>query len=352
MPGISDIDFIVVFPDNCHIDWTEFHPNVFPDWVKDLFTHPPYCCSEKTWPYLPAWFPTFNLNYLWGQVLSEPFIPKRFKTGCALGSLVDYLMVKIPRDILWVAWESPVRIRVLLAMLHSLKYTIYLANQADIKTTEEKSEILLKLDAMLSSWFKLEDIQRLESLSHLCYEACCVVGALISEVDTAIVKGMRLSGENFVNNVYAEPSSDTFSFLSSWTKEKALRFVYDNYANRSKIVWRSPISFLKVLSLYADESPIFGNFLKSQGCDVSLQCNGGRWDNGLRYHARAMTEYGLSIAQLGVPAQKYLALNFEPRLSFMRRAIRCSSRVLSGKISFLDIVQRVFSLFYGSLRTG
>ena len=38
-PGISDLDFVLVFRDSQSIDWSQFQPASFPDWVQELFSH-------------------------------------------------------------------------------------------------------------------------------------------------------------------------------------------------------------------------------------------------------------------------------------------------------------------------
>jgi len=349
--GISDLDFIIVLQDERPIDWNQFQPGNFPGWVSRLFTHPPYCCTENTWHDLPAWFPVFNLRHLWGQTLSLPTIPERFVAGCSLGSLVDYLIVKMPRDVIWAVWETPIRIRILLAMLHSLKYTIKLAKQAKLHLDDEMNQFICKIDPFLTSWFDLEDSHRFESLTRLSYQACEVVGKLIFRVNEAITKEIHVS-PIAQKDGYSENSSDLFYFISDWQFEKAFKLAFESYFKYAKIAWASPKRFLQVLSIYADECPSFGKFLKAQGCRLSLEWDGGIWNDGLRYHARAMTNYGNSISKLGVPPQKYIALNYEGQLSFFQRLIRYGYRMKNGKISSSEFAQRLLSQFYRSIKTS
>ena len=105
-PGISDLDFIIVFPRGQKLNWSDFQPKAFPDWVNELLLHSPYVCDDEAWTQLPAWYPIFNLRHLWGKHLAVPALSKELQTGCAFGMLIDFLMFKLPRYILVLSWSS------------------------------------------------------------------------------------------------------------------------------------------------------------------------------------------------------------------------------------------------------
>jgi hypothetical protein len=341
-PGISDIDFVLVFPYGKPIDWTQYMPQAFPDWVQQLITHPPYFCTEDVWSDLPAWLPTFNLRHLWGDVLPEPQVPRKFLPGCALGILVDYLIVKVPRDFISIACERPIRVRILLAMLHSLKYTVKLAEQAGFTLTGSARQVISEVDALRASWFDLEPSKRLGMLVEVSSKVCNVVGVLISQVDRRLLQTMgELDDHHEVESITQDRSS-LFRFVAPWSFIKAMEMAFEySCLYPSRIMWISPLSFSQVMAIYANEHPSFGRYLHANGYHSKLRWDGGIWNDGLRYHARAMMAYSQRIATLGVPAQKYIALGYSlPSLSW-RSAQRYAMRILKREVSLRDAMRRI-----------
>ncbi len=300
-PGISDLDFIVVFPGGRSVDPAPFEPTAFPDWAQKHLTHLPYFCPESAWIHLPAWYPTFRLRHLWGSVLPEPKVPERLVSGCALGMLVDYLLVKIPFDFLYYARIRPLRVRTLLASLHSLKYTVLLAQQARLEVPPSAHQAVAEGDALRESWFSLKREQQLEGLASLSRSCCQTAGELIVLVDQAIQRN-----------------------AAPWSFPETMRMVFEHCEQSGELIWVSPPSFLRVLGVYASECPKFAAYLAASGCRVEREWEGGAWNEGLRYHARSMMAYGDEAARLGVPAQKYIALGYSPqrvsRQTFLERA--------------------------------
>lgn len=326
-PGISDLDFVLIFPSDATIDWQQYQPEIFPEWIRQMLTHPPYCCTEDVWSELPAWYPVFNLRHLYGIRLATPEIPDRFQPGCALGMLIDYLIIKVPRDFLWIAWERPVRLRILLAMLHSLKYTIKLAEGAGITTTTSVASTIVEVDSLRDSWFELEHDERAARTAHLCEQVCSATGDLIERVDRLLQLNLP---DRFKSIGKVQKESELFSFTSPWSYNRAIKTSYETYTNSGAFTWNSPESFLQVLGIYTDESSLLRGYFARSGFKIKLGWDGGKWNEGLRYHANAMLDYSKCAQKLGVPPQKYIALGYfsPPAISsylrnYASRILRC-----------------------------
>jgi hypothetical protein len=335
-PGISDLDFVLVFQDGQSIDWSQFQPASFPDWVQQLFSHPPYCCTESTWSDLPAWFPIFSIGHLWGSLLEEPAISDVHKRGVALGLLVDYLTVKMPRDLLCIAAERPIKLRVLLGLLHSLKYISRLAEQAGIKVPQSSNKLVVSVDSLRLNWHDSDFAKAMERLAILSREVCLTAGQQIALLDDALSKTIGLpSGANFN---CGNPSS-LFWFKSPWLFSNVLVMTAGHKHKECETPWINPYSFLQVMEIYADECPRFGKYLRTKGCKTELLWNGGKWDDGLRYHARAMTSYREQVRKIGVPPEKYIALGYLPHPFFYRLA-GYAKRFAKGEVGVQDVLRK------------
>lgn len=339
-PGISDLDFVLAFPDGRPIDWVQFRPQTFPPWVQRLMTHPPYCCTESAWPDLPAWFPTFDVCWLWGDTLPTPEIPAHLIAGCAFGMLVDYLFVKMPRDILQLAWERPLRLRTLLCMLHSFQYTISLAGKAGFMPSEEANKTIRMVESLRASWFTLEGSQRLELLGQACAEVCEETGKLISRIDRKLLSSVDVPCEISSRGGPNPARSLLFTFISPWSIQEALRTAAASYAVCGQVSWSNPGSFSQIPAIYQDECPRFKEHLRAQGLNVNRRWDGGTWNDGLRYHARAMMAYSEGSARIGIRPQKYIALGYAPDLPLRLSLARAVVRTFRGELKFREAIPK------------
>jgi SAM-dependent methyltransferase len=340
-PGLSDLDFVVIFSGSKAIDWEQYQGRVFPEWVQQLMTHPPYCCTEAAWSGLPAWFPVFHMRHLWGKKLAEPYISGELMPGCALGMLVDYLLAKIPRGVIWYARRRPLAVHTLVAMLHSLKHTFKLAEHAGVTVPESAAQVISRTDTLRASWFELADPERLEMLARSCNMATGAAGELIRNVDQTIANSMGHGDSGPISQHTVGNQEDFLRFASPWSFEQVKQLALEYFMQTGKDMWVSPLSFLQILAVYAEHDAEFGKYLVSRGCQIRRQWDGGIWGDGLRYHVKGMMAYSRSAAILGVPVQKYVALGYSRPVPMWLWARRNMMRVLKREVGVRNIIQKM-----------
>ncbi len=164
--------------------------------------------------------------------------------------LVDYLIVKVPIDFIRIAWERPLRVRILLSMLYSFKHTLKLAEQAGFTMPGSASQVISEVDSLRFSWFELKTSERLEMLAQLCVETNAQIGSLIRQIDTRLQQDIStLVGKP------QRPHSGLFNFVNPWNLSEAMKWAFENYSRTGQVAWRSPASFLQVLAVYSHEHP-------------------------------------------------------------------------------------------------
>lgn len=344
VPGISDLDFVLVIPDGRLLDTTRYQPNAFPRWVQQLMIHPPFFSPKSVWPYFTACFPTFKLKYLWGEVLEQPVVPKEMQQGCYFGILIDYLTVKMPCDLLSVSWKHPIRVNILLGVISSIKHTFKIAELAGLNMPTADLHILKKIDEMRTSWFEMGE-GKFEILAKLCADVCEMTGRLILSVDAKLSEAI---GKMNCKPLGPEVGLTTlFRFTDRWNLSSVMRESFECYSESGEIKWVNPSSFLDVLAVYVAESAGFGKYLNAQGLPLKLRWDGGVWNKGLCYHARAITLYGDAISKSGLAPQKYIGLNYSPLHPFwqnrdwklIQRYIR---KIIKKEIRPIDVLKRMF----------
>jgi hypothetical protein len=95
-----------------------------------------------------------------------------------------------------------------------------------------------------------------------------------------------------------------------WTMARSIQCANEQFSARKRFVWPLPESFTQVLAIYGDECRGLQRHLHSLGCFADVQWDAGKWNSGLRLHARAMVAYADSADLLGVPSNKYIAFGY------------------------------------------
>lgn len=311
-PGISDLDFIIVYSDDVTLNWHHYKPSTFPNWVQRIMTHAPYVCTESSWTDLQLWFPVFNIRHLWGEMLPEANIVPDISSGVAFGMLVDYLIVKVPSDFFFIAWDNPIRLRILLCMLNSLQHTYRLAEMADIGVSKEYRKLSRKISTLRSNWFDLGK-ERFYMLRDYVGLACKLSGDLVELVDKILSsKTSCFNGSIPKTQRYG---TGFFKFETPWQFKSVMQDAFEGKSRNGSIDWTNPNSFAMVLSFYARVSPTFRTYLSAKGFQVDFNWDGGRWREGLKHHVHAMIDYAVTSSKIGVPSQKYIAFGYSPKFN-------------------------------------
>lgn len=320
-PGISDLDFILVFPNNGQLNWADYEPNSFPDWVRRTLTHEPYCCTLDAWSKVDGWFPAFDYRHIRGEHLDVSRDP--MSAGLALGFLVDYAIVKNPVDFLRFSGASPVSVRNLLLLLNSAKYTVKLAEQAGVELPENAHRVVDDIAELRNQWFRRDLNSNLELFSGAYAGITTLCGEVIQSCGRLLGKGPNSPDKD---KVAITDGWWHFEFVEDWSLEAAsevsLRAFRDPHG---RPVWQVPWSFLAVLNIYADECPAFRKYFQLP--TVKTNWDSAQWDAGLRYHARAMLSYAVSSTRLRVPIQKYISYSLYHEPSLCRRVMNRLKRI-------------------------
>ncbi len=330
-PGISDLDYVLVFRDKSRIDWKHYLPNRFPVWIQNLFTHHPFFATPSTWFDLKGWYPTFNKRLLWGEDLPIREPGPELLPGLALGMLVDYIICKIPSDLLSIGLSPHPNIRILLCLLHSVRYIFDLARAADIPPPPSASDWVRSMDMLRSNWFSLSPAGQTQELTSIWDRFGPIILDQINEIDLHLIKHINPSPKG------CHGSIDSMFWFTEDKTAYRINSAVQHKRNDGSIPFPLPNSFMHVLSVYSDTSPFFRDHFHRHKIECTTCEYEGHWSKGLRYHAKSMIENRISTKLMGVPSQKYIALGTLP-LPFHRRAIAYLGRITQGQQSLTNLL--------------
>lgn len=306
VPGISDLDFVVVFENGSKDTWTALQQIIYPEWVGNFLTHPPFICDRNSWEYLQTWLPVFDLQLLLGDELQTPVIPKSCVEGWALGTAIDYLMLKVPRDFIISACHRPLLLRNHLCVLYSIKHTFTTLQMAGIELTEEMASSASAIAELRESWFD-SGWDRFNDLKKLFVQVVISGVAAILSVDRILMNSnikewLDINGDRLTR---ASSNGAHFNFLSNWSLPSALHNFQSNKFEEE--YWVNPSSFAAVLSFYTSQLPGLSSHL-----GLPESWDGCRWAEGLSYRAKGLRIYTESAIELGIPSVRHIAWNLAP----------------------------------------
>jgi hypothetical protein len=298
-PGHSDLDFVVVWPEEHKIPYAKFHPASFDTAMGKYLVHAPYFCTHELWKGLYTWYPTFDIKHLWGAKLEMPIpVSKDLKLGLALSHLVDTLITKMPEDLLHYALQRPVRLRVVINTLYSMKYTIELAKMAGLGVSTEHEGFAIKVKALRDQWFvSLADSKN--ALIYLCSEALRIIEEIQSLTCAKITAICRTKGTSTGREVF----SSLQSLAQYWRG-----YVECRHPNHFPV----PTEFLDYLGFYRSLAPQMLTSLEKFGKVSDVFCSDEYYLPGIKCHVRSMAKYAECMIPLGVPPSKYLSLGYSP----------------------------------------
>jgi ADP-heptose:LPS heptosyltransferase len=338
-PGHSDLDFIVIWPDQTPIPYSRFKQENFPEWLHPYLIHPPYFCTPSLWSELHAWYPAFDLNHLWGKIFKEPETNESHRPGFALALLVEIFLTKMPEDLFFYALQTPVRLRVVINTLHSLKYTVRLAELAGINISPEIKKVVSEIDNLRKTWNSGGN-SRYSRLKSLCISACSVLQLILDDC-------IKLCSEIYLPQkpdraVLAENGMSSKNVIYKFSES-----TFRKYIESGKVPRLSHPALLSLLSFYKEIEPKLGPTLHQFVALPEIKINNKScFLEGIKKHVVEMVRYADVMIPMGIPATKYYALGYSPErrdinpkiyISPVRKTKRIFGRILSFSL-YLDIV--------------
>lgn len=207
----------------------------------------------------------------------------------------------MPEDLFYYAAKVPVRLRVVINTLHTLKYTVMLAELARIPVPSDTWQVVYDVDALRQKWWDFGE-EKYKRLKNLCISACKVLQHILDNC-------VSLCQEICPTQSFDYSSVLDNGFIQKYS-EKALSHYYETGVPLKMV---HP-GLIKVLSLYKELEPKLTPTLEKYGKLPKIQIkNNSIYMKGINKHVKEMTRYGDVMIPLGIPATKYYSLGYSPQ---------------------------------------
>jgi hypothetical protein len=254
VPGISDIDYILVFSDEEKDNYGKYHIINLSQKSKYLFAHNCILINERIMSKLNLWFPFFDLDKVYGKEIA---IDKRTSKEISLILTLQYLINKVPSDfILFSTLNGKIRQRTLLALINSLRHTINLAYSLNISHSKKWDAFVNDFNLFRKNWFieKRKD----EKLVDFIFQAVNISFELISTIDKYLVEELGI-----------KTKENSFKLL---LRNKTLIFE-KNWGSLGNKINSFPISFGVFIYLWVNSGTKIGDqILKKVPKEIVYSC--------------------------------------------------------------------------------
>lgn len=230
VPGISDMDIILVFGKNAeHLPFLKRSFYFMDAKTRYLARHPFIFIGEDSFKKIRYVYPSGTLKLLHGKNIKLQGISssENYYSGIAL--LDDIIIRHYPRDFLWQSLSGNINVRDTLLRLNSLKYSIKaLEGIAKNKSTEWSGKLAL-IEKLRKNWFGENDLDLLASLND---DAVGIAMGIIEIFKEFLAENnlVKISSGDRVN--YGGIKNKAV-FTKKWGKEKALQEMSSNMKNKN-----------------------------------------------------------------------------------------------------------------------
>ena len=221
LPGISDLDIIVVFNDQIKDGFDFQSPWNLSKKAKYIFSHKYAIYNEKSFFNINYLVPTEqNLRLLFGKDISfrdpEKELSERdYKLLNAI-LVFDLLINKLLFNFKYLNYTK-IDVRNLLNTIYSLVYSLLMIEMAGGKKIE--SDFVLRIDQLRMNWFENNSTDNLEELISLYHQSNDLILEIVVELNNIVKKQFQLID----NDILFKNRKYNISFKENWDNELFLK---------------------------------------------------------------------------------------------------------------------------------
>lgn len=266
IPGISDLDFVVVLRDSYkHRFGARYDIEYFSKETQYLLNHAQNFLSRSLMKEVHLYHGLSNLKKLWGEDISLTHYDKTHVQGVGLLDYTDFLVFVIPKVLLKFLLEKRINVRMSISKLKAIKF--YTAALHDLTGSENEkfNHFNAEVEDLRRSWLDNVQSDNLHRLLFLMKKGIAVAYHLIEKYHAYLKSHPEIwhTPEKLVDErVGLKTWQDITYFENSWEAAKSFQETVEHYLKEKKYLQTLPLNFSYHLLYYSTCDGRFGSLVR------------------------------------------------------------------------------------------
>ena len=263
VPGISDIDIVLVFKANTggHLPILKRSFYFLDGNTRYLVAHPFMFIDEKSFEDIRYIYPDANLELLHGKKIKIKNLSSDEKYYAGIALLNDIIIRHYPRDFIVQSISRKINARDTLLRLNSLKYTVKVLENIKGNKNNEHNRFVSEVEKLRKNWLKHEDF---DSLILLNKEAVKISMDIIEDFKIFLT-------ENKINKIISSGGNslrynglkNKTLFIYGWNRKKSLDEMAKAAKSKKKFYSVLPIELSAQLIEYSKYDGVISKYIKN-----------------------------------------------------------------------------------------
>jgi len=269
VPGISDLDYLVVVKD--HLSNTKgkdyYTKNIVssPEKRTYFFLHEFYIYPVSVAPYFFFLHPLAKIERIQGEEVDFIPLESRTKKEVYLYTLIDTFVSYIWRPLVEMFLKRCIDVRLALLKLNSLVYSFLLYQEISSHKTEKIERFSRNIKNLREQWFTLNKEEQLHRLETLFLEGIGLCWEIVERAKKLVpVQGRSSGGDN--SYIFFWGKNNFTVFVNKIGKEQSIAWSREVLNKTGEITVFLPLSFAITLAGYSNGEGRFSRFVQRRLC--------------------------------------------------------------------------------------
>ncbi len=266
VPGVSDLDFMVVMKDRLSEKFDQSYSiATFDDDLRYIYNETqPFMVTEKVFKDFWKIFPTYHLNQVFGEKLTQNKPDKNEKKLYNSLILIEICQNFYPVLFLKQLASEKFNVRYSLLVLNAFKFPLNLFMQTfDIKV-DKWIELNQDVVTLREGWFGATDQERYQNMMDILQRAAQISTDLLDKLDGCIKKEFWDIDQEKLKKINGKIAFGDKIYVPEFNSRTVVEKIVDEFNQTGK--WRSylPLTFYLPILKYSCENGLVGAHIKKK----------------------------------------------------------------------------------------
>ncbi len=265
MPGISDIDMIVVFENGYrHRYGVRYDIEYFSPETQYLLNHPQNFLSESLFREVHRYYLLPNLTKLWGKDIPQQQYSEKELDDTQVLNWIDFLVFIAPKSLWKFVLSRKIDTRIAISKLKAIRFSSAFLKSKSYGQNLFMDEFNQTIDDFRKGWFDRDREENLKRLIPLMKEGVALSYKIIEEFGRFIEENFQPPDcltEYSQGKIGVKLWKDTVYFEKNWNAKVSLQKTVDHYRHNKEYLVTLPFNLSYHFLKYAQTKGSFGELM-------------------------------------------------------------------------------------------